>query len=513
MSDRNNSRSGSSEGYRPSRVENHTRMGRRPAKTGADRFGVVSMVILMACSIWLTANLMTLKMLPTKYFLLAVILLFVLNAAHVVVQIPLRRKKTSKVVCGVIALILSGAMVYGIVASTSLQSALKKISQSPQETNTIDVIVLKGSSAQTLADLKGQTFGVTKSMDANTLGAMKAKMSEEIGDVSTSSYQSISRLADGLYQGSVNAIIINDALLSSLSEMEEYSTFAQDTKIIYQYGAPVEKQVSATHEAIDVTKQPFIVYLSGSDSESGDINATGRSDVNILAVVNPSSHQIMLINTPRDYYVPMTVSNGVRDKLTHAGVYGIDCSMGTLAMLYGIDIPYYIRINFAGFKDIVNALGGVTVRSDYTFAAQGYQFTEGDNAVMGDAALAFVRERHSFAAGDNQRGRDQMAMIEAILKKAMSPAILTNYQSLLNAVSGSFTTNFSYNEMADFVQMQLSTGGGWNITSYAVTGTGDMTTTYTYPDENLYVMRPDTDTVSQAQTLIKQVMNGEVPQT
>lgn len=483
----------------------------RGSSTGADWFGLISMGLLMVCSIWLTANLMMLRMLPDKYLLLAVLLLFVINAANVLVQIPRRRKKTGKVVCGAAAVLLSAAMVYGIVASTSVQSALKKISQPAEEVETVDVIVLKDSSAQSLTDLTGKTFGVSTAMEADSLTAMKNEMAKQIGDVSTVPFGSLTRLADGLNQGAVSAIIINDAYLSSLSEVEGYSSFADNTRIVYQFGVPVTKQVTAVQENIDITKQPFIVYLSGSDSRSSDINATGRSDVNILAAVNPATHQVLLLNTPRDYYVPLTVSDGVRDKLTHAGVYGIDCSMGTLSALYGVNIPYYVRINFTGFENIVNALGGVTVHSDYAFTSEGYEFSEGDNTLMGEAALTFVRERYSFSGGDNQRGRDQMAMIEAILKKVMSPSILANYQGLLNAVSGSFVTNFSYNEMADFVQMQLSTGAGWNITSYAVTGSGDMTTTYTYPDENLYVMRPDNATVSKAQTLLNQVMNGEAP--
>jgi len=425
--------------------------------------------------------------------------------------VPVRPRRTGKIVCGILAIILSAGMLYGFSASNSVQTALKTIGASNEEVKTIDVVVLGSSAAQTLSDVQGQTFGVLSAMDASTLQKMTDAMSGEIGTVSTASAASPAALAAGLYAGKWKAVIVADAYLESLSEIEGYTDILGQTRIIYQYDV-TEAAETASADAVNITKEPFIVYLSGSDSRSASINATGRSDVNILAAVNPSTHQILLVNTPRDYYVPLSISGGVRDKLTHAGLYGIDCSAATLSMLYGVEIPYYVRLNFTGFENIVNALGGVTVHSDYTFTADGYQFTAGDNTLMGAAALAFVRERYSFTTGDNQRGQDQMAMIKAILNKAMSPAILTNYQSLLTAVAGSFATNFSYDDMAAFVQQQLSAGSGWNITSYAVTGTGDMTATYTYPDENLYVMRPDQTTVNKARTLLGQVLGGEVPQ-
>lgn len=485
--------------------------GRSLRRTNADWFGFICLCLMVTCSILLAINLITLRMLPTKYLLAALLVLVILNALHAAVQLPIRYNKGGKILCGIVAILLSAAMLYGFSATTSVQNALKKIGAFNQETKTLDVVVLSGSSAQSLADVQGQTFGVLSTMESTTLQKMTDEMAKQIGTVSTTAVASPTQLAASLYDGKVKAVIVADAYLESLSEMEGYQDIAGKTRIIYQYDV-TEAAESSAAQTVDITKEPFVVYLSGSDSRSDNINATGRSDVNILAVVNPKTHQILLLNTPRDYYVPLSVSGGVRDKLTHAGVYGIDCSEATLSMLYGAQIPYYVRINFTGFENIVNALGGVTVHSDYTFTAEGYQFVEGDNTLMGAAALTFVRERYAFSEGDNQRGKDQMAMIKAILNKAMSPAILTNYQSLLSAVAGSFTTNFSYDDMAAFVQQQLSTNASWNITSYAVSGTGDMATTYTYPDENLYVMWPDQAMVDRAKGLIQQVMNGEVPQ-
>lgn len=165
-----------------------------------------------------------------------------------------------------------------------------------------------------------------------------------------------------------------------------------------------------------------------------------------------------MISTPRDYYVPLSISNGVPDKLTHAGIYGINVCMDTLNMLYDTDINYYFRLNFAGFVQIIDALGGITVDSDYDFTTQnssGYHFTKGPNQVNGDQALAFCRERYAFSAGDRQRGKDQMKVIQGVINKATSPDILKNYLSLLDSLSGCFETNIPYDVITSLVKQQL----------------------------------------------------------
>ena len=189
-------------------------------------------------------------------------------------------------------------------------------------------------------------------------------------------------------------------------------------------------------EAMAITQEPFVVYLSGVDTR-GELTENARSDVNILAVVNPVTKRVALVNTPRDYYVDLAGTDS-KDKLTHAGLYGVETSMETLGNLYGIEVDHYVRINFAGFMDIVDALGGVDVYSDYTFTSVGSpgyydptDFVEGWNHLDGPAALAFARERHAFATGDIQRGINQMKVINAMLEKIKSPALLTSYSRLL----------------------------------------------------------------------------------
>ena len=272
-------------------------------------------------------------------------------------------------------------------------------------------------------------------------------------------------------------------------------------------------------EAKKITKEPFVVYLSGVDTR-GELTEKARSDVNILAVVNPKTRQILLINTPRDYYLPLAF-NGEMDKLTHAGLYGIQESMAVLDNLYGTKTSYYGRVNFWGLIDIVDALGGIDVYSDYSFetsagdvAGYGYRtysYTEGWNHLDGLEALMFARERHSFSDGDNQRGRNQMKVVQAIIEKITSPSVLSNYQDLLKAMSDNCVTNISYDQITSLVQMMQKEGFSWNIqTMSAREGSGD---TYQYcysaPGDPLYVMPPDYEYVNTIKSVVDQVMNGE----
>ena len=268
-------------------------------------------------------------------------------------------------------------------------------------------------------------------------------------------------------------------------------------------------------EANKITKEPFVVYLSGVDNR-GELTEKARSDVNILAVVNPETKQVALINTPRDYYVDLAGTDS-KDKLTHAGLYGVETSMATLGNLYGVNVDHYIRINFAGFISIIDAIGGVDVYSDQAFTSVGSPgyydpttFAEGWNHLDGKAALAFARERHAFKTGDIQRGINQMKVIDAMVEKLKSPALLMSFSKLMEAASDCFVTSLSQEQISALVRMQLSDLSSWNIQSYSVTGTGAMSTKcYSAEGQNLYVMKPDESSVNEAKALIAAVLGGE----
>ena len=268
-------------------------------------------------------------------------------------------------------------------------------------------------------------------------------------------------------------------------------------------------------EANQITKEPFVVYLSGVDNR-GELTEKARSDVNILAVVNPKTKRVALINTPRDYYVDLAGTDS-KDKLTHAGLYGVETSMATLGNLYGVNVEHYIRINFAGFINIIDAIGGVDVYSDQAFTSVGSPgyydpttFAEGWNHLDGKSALAFARERHAFASGDIQRGINQMKVIDAMMNKLKSPTVLMSFSKLMDAVSDCFVTSLSQEQISALVRMQLASLSDWDIQSYTVTGTsGKSSQCYSAKGQSLYVMKPDENSVNQAKELIASVLGGE----
>ena len=268
-------------------------------------------------------------------------------------------------------------------------------------------------------------------------------------------------------------------------------------------------------EANKITKEPCVIYLSGVDTR-GELTENARSDVNILAAVNPVTKRVALVNTPRDYYVDLAGTDS-KDKLTHAGLYGVETSMETLGNLYGVNVDHYIRINFAGFISIIDALGGVDVYSDQAFTSVGSPgyydpttFVEGWNHLDGKSALAFARERHAFASGDIQRGINQMKVIDAMLNKIKSPALLMGFSKIMDAASDCFVTSFSQDQISALVRMQLSDFAEWDIESYTVTGTSSSSTKcYSAKGQKLYVMKPDDSSVSKAREMIASVLGGE----
>ena len=272
----------------------------------------------------------------------------------------------------------------------------------------------------------------------------------------------------------------------------------------------------------NVAKDPFIVYLSGVDTKNAtEIKDRDLSDVNIAVVINPQQKRVLLVSTPRDYYVPLEGNSNKMDKLTHAGTYGVECSMKTLEALYDIEFNYYAKVNFKSVYDIVNSLGGVTINSDYAFTSphsytgKTYTFSKGENFVMGDAALAFVRERKLFADGDRQRGKNQQELISAVVNKAISPAMFipANIEEMLESVSNNTKTNFSEKEIKKLISYQMSSmSKGWKFDSISVDGTNASRFTYTYPSQELYVMIPKTDTIEEAKKAINAVLEGrEIP--
>ena len=367
------------------------------------------------------------------------------------------------------------------------------------------VLVLNDSSFESLNDLSN--IGYTSNELSNINEAL-TKLNEEI-TIENIKYDNNVEMFDDLINKEIDSVLIEESSMALIYEQnEEYNGMF---KTIYTIN--IKTEIEITKEA-DVTNQPFTVYISGIDSY-GSIATVSRSDVNMVATINPTTKQVLLISIPRDYYVQLRGTTGYKDKLTHAGLYGVETSVGTLEDLLDVDINYYARVNFSSLEQIVDALGGVDVYSKYTFTSSKatggtYYFTEGYNHMNGKQALSFSRERKALPGGDRARGINQQAVIDGIIRKATSPAIITGYSKILSSLNGTFQTNMSDNDIQKLIKMQLNDMASWNITSYSLDGTDGSEYTYSYPTQKLYVMNPIEETVTEAQGLIDKVYAGEM---
>lgn len=439
-------------------------------------------------------------MVPVKYLIAVIVVLFLLFA----LTFGLQYVKNKIFILGIVlSVLISICLAVGVVYLSKANRLLEDVGGATYKTDNMIVVVKKDDLAQNLLDAGNYRFGTQTAVDQENTRLMKEDIESAVGrELLVVEYPSIQEEAQALLDGTIDAAIYNEAFAGIIEDSIE--GYSDQVRILYQYGidTPIEQEETNVEE-------PFNVYISGIDV-SGPITTNSRSDVNIIMTVNPNTKKILLTTTPRDYYVTLPgVSGESRDKLTHAGIYGVDVSMSTLENLYGIDITYYARVNFTSLVTIVDALGGVDVNSEYAFEAGGYQFQQGINTLNGDQALAFSRERYSFTEGDNQRGRNQEAVLTAILQKAMSPAILTNANQIIASVSDSVETNMTQEDMAKFINMQLSDGASWSIESQAATGTGDNQACFSSGSQLLYVMWPDEAVVTALSDRMQQILSGQ----
>lgn len=426
------------------------------------------------------------------------------------------RRKIPAIIMAVVSILVTCMLVYGLTAIFKLDRTLKKVSADTRlETVQMSVVVLADDEAEELADISGAATGYVTGDEG--LADIQKVIEEAVSSpVKYGQYNNVLFLADALLEGKERAVIMNHAYIDIIAEQDGYENFANQVKELYTIEVEVERQVEETEKTTETlaTEEPFelssdedtfVMYISGIDT-FGSVNVKSRSDVNILAIVNTRSGQIQLINTPRDYYVTLP-DKGAKDKLTHAGLYGVECSEAALENLYGVEIDYFLRMNFSGFESIIDTLGGIDVYSEYDFTVEPIKhYTVGYNHLSGIEALAFARERHAFAAGDIQRGINQMEVIKAMINKMTSTEMLTNYSDVLNEVSDCFQTDMPLEIIYDLVRYQLTNNVSWNIEGYSVTGTGSSETTYSMPATTCYVMIPNDSDVEEAKQLIENTL-------
>lgn len=490
-------------------------MSRRRRRNDWIPGAVITIIVIMLSVVFMGLLAMT-KMIPTIYMLIIGIVLAVIAA--IIWLLVWHTRYTGRFIGGtVLAVIMIAILAFGGFYINKTRSAISNISGETTEVTQMAVYVKSDDAADSVEATAGYTYGILSSLDRENTDGAVAHLNSEFGtEVQTKEYAGLTELADGILNGEVNAMLLNSGYLSVYEDMDGYTDFS--TKIKEVGTVDVESTIQSAEESAPIEPittanggKVYTIYLSGIDTR-GEMTAKSRSDVNIIATVNTDTHEILLVSTPRDYFVPLSISGGAPDKLTHAGIYGIDVCMDTLGMLYDIDINYYFRINFGGFVKVIDALGGITVNSDYDFDSKnilGYHFNKGENYLNGEQALIFARERYAFQEGDRQRGKNQMEVIRGVVKKALSPEILTSYSSILSSLDGCFGTNITYEEIAQILQQQLTNGGDWTIVSYSVNGTGATEKPYSM-SQKAYVMVPDYNTVDKAKSLMEKVRNGEV---
>lgn len=496
------------------KIQKKAKKNKKPKmKKQMKMIALVLTVISLVLTVVFGFMLWSLDMLPALYFGIGILVLLLLVAG--ITALILSARKVQVLIVGIVcSLLFDVIMGGGIYYLNGASSALKKITTTKTEVALVDVYVNADDTAQTIEDANGYRFGILAELDRENTDEAVTKINEDLGyEIETSEYGNYMQLVDAVEANEIDAFILNAAYMDILVDMEGYQDANDRVRSIAEYEVEHKTQVVDNPvQEEDKDSDTFTVYVSGIDSREGLI-AKSRSDVNIIMTINTKTKQVLLLNTPRDYYVPLPISGGNRDKLTHAGIYGVETSMGTLEMLYGIDLNYYFRLNFGGFETIVDELGGITVYSDYSFVTWSHQYyiQQGENYLNGAEALDFVRERYALPGGDHDRGKNQMKVIQAIIQKMTSTDFLLNYTNVLNALAGSFETSIPMDLISDVVKSQLSNGGDWNIVSYAVSGSGDTQIPWSMGSP-AYVMWPDESTVETAKAMIQQVKNGEILQ-
>ena len=475
---------------------------------------IVALVLQFVAEAAICVIVLQLNILPAKYLsiLLGVMALLLAGSSlfafvKVRSKVSLWRRIVSCVLALLIAIGCAAVFKMALDAYNLLDNATGEVSNSRD----IYVLVRKEDPAQSLKDTKQYQFGALQNYDTEFTKQMIAAIEKETEQpIALTYYQQSADLANAIKDHSVDAIIANGVTLSLLTEQEAYANFLEHVRILHTL-TYTEESKDEPDEEFNITKTPFALYISGSDTRGKKLNVS-RSDVNILAVINPVTKQVLLVNTPRDTLVPNSSGDGALDKLTHCGNYGIDCSMDALESLYDVDISYYGKINFYGFEAFIDAIGGITVHSDQAFTTnEGIYIKKGENKLNGEQALSFSRDRKHVSGGDHTRGKNQMRVIQAVIEKvSSSKTLISKYADILDSLEGMLATNLTLEDVSALVKMQLGDMASWNVQSYAITGKGDMQLTYSDPGKKLSVMWPNEDAVAYANTLIAKVTDGEV---
>jgi len=468
---------------------------------------IISIIIyclLLLISVTTIGIVIDLQIIPNKYLIFGLIIFTLIMLLIGFIVINKKIKKFIKIIFDFLSILLIVVFSVGLYYLSTTINFMDKIVSKDYQTEEYYVVVLKDNSFSYLSDLENKKLGIYKSENDKYLSsvediASKVKIvQEKYDDYLLAGQALLDKKVDALYISATFKSILDDAL----------DGFEGKVQILDTTTVKVQNEVQVVET--NVTNESYNIYISGIDI-FGDISLISRSDVNMVVTVNPTTHKVLLTSIPRDYYVQLHGTSGYKDKLTHAGIYGVNKSIETIEDLFNININYYIRVNFSTLINLVDSIGGITVYSDAAFTSytnSACSFVQGNNTLDGTCALAFSRERYAYATGDLHRVANQQTVLTAILKKALSSkTLVTKYSSILKSLGYSFETNMPQDKIYDLVNMQLDDMPSWDITNYSVDGRGSYEYTYSYPSRKLYVMFPNINAVNKAKELINLVSN------
>lgn len=481
--------------------------------------GIVLSILLVVASFYLLYQLIKINVLPTKLLFLITIIFVLLDAIFALLLCYYTRTIVSKIICVVITLVLMFGSCMGGYYISKTGSLLTNITNVTKHAkNTVSVVVKQSSDIKNKSQLNGLSVGTLRSIGTQGSSKVLKELSKDGIVMNQNEFDSLSAMLEAFYNGEVDSIIINESSRSQILDMESYADFDNNTKVVYQTSYKVENTDKA-NAVSDITSKPFNVLISGSDTRGG-FDENGRSDVIMVATVNPKTSTVLLTSVPRDYYVSTACDaadgcmQGALDKITHTGIHGTNTTKRTAEQLLGIEINYTFKVGFDAVTELVDAVGGVdvTVAPGYAVnsltALPGFSVHEGVNHLNGEQALAFARERYAYTEGDRQRTKNQQLVLMGIVDKITSPSIVQNYSSIMDAMSNTFSTTMSSSEISDLIKYQINNNLKWKMEQYMVDGTGDTLMCAELGDA-ASVMVPDQSTVKMAKDKINAVLAGK----
>ena len=413
----------------------------------------------------------------------------------------LKKHRTYKltVISLIIILFISGIYIYVTNYALATISFLGDVFQEAKETDEYYLVVRTDSLYTRIEEVNDKNVHFFQVADD-----VKSELTKKVS-VTVVNQESLLDLGNKLVNKDIDVILTSATQYSMLGD--EIENFKESTKILYtiKHEIQTSTKIEETGSKYSIKSGKFNVFISGIDT-SGNISNVSRSDANILMTVNTDTHEVLLTSIPRDYYVTLH-SYGAKDKLTHSGIYGINETVKTVEDLLDTEINYYVRVNFTTVIKLVDKLDGIDVYSDYDFSSYTYSYKKGYNHLNGSQALEFSRERYAFNSGDNQRVKNQQAVIEAVIKKVLnSTTLLTKYTDILDALKGSFQTNIAQDDISALVKDQINNMSSWSVKTNSLTGTGASSSTYSMGSTKLYVMVPSSTSVNDAKDKIDKML-------